>query len=576
MIEQEFLSDFFIAIVVATSVAVLFDRLRLPSLLGFLLAGVAVGPKGFGWVSDIHQIRLLADLGVILLMLTIGLEFSFDRMKGFHRLALIGGGLQLLLSIGVGVAYAWLVSWPLTNGLLLGAVIALSSTAIVLKYLMDRGELDTPYGRIGLAILLFQDLAVVPLMILIREGGSSPQSFVAALGGAILRAGILFAVALVTAKFLIPRFLKQIALMRNREMFFLSSLVICLGTAWLGNAIGLSYAVGAFFAGLMMANTDYGHQFLGDIVPLRYIFVSLFFVSIGLLFDVGFAVAHFGTILKVVGLVLAVNFVLVTIIVSLFGYPPRIALSAGLILSQIGEFSFLLLEASRHSGKIDENLYQLLLSAAFITLFLTPFLFALLPFVLRLSEEQPFFGFHPRQKESALKMAEPLTNHVIVCGYGPIGRDLAQSLDAEEVPYILIEMNPRRVAEARKNNVPVIYGDAANMEVISRAGVDRAKMIVLSLGDPVGVRQIVRIIQRLNPNVHLVLRTRFDRDVANFYEWGADSVVMEEWEAGYEMHRIVLDYLNVPPDRVKKHLARIVERKEWIIEQAIFGHPKSS
>jgi len=565
-----FLTEFLLVLVVATFVAVVFERFKLPSILGFLLAGVAVGPHGFGWLTDIGKIHQLAEVGVVLLMLTIGLEFSFDRLRGLKYMAIIGGGLQILLSIGICLLFAWWKGWSMYRGIFLGSVIALSSTAIVLKYLMDRGELDTHHGRIALAILLFQDLAVIPLMIFLG-GSNGSGAFWGALGSAFLKVFLLLGGVIVGARYLLPALLRWMALKRNREVFFLTSVVICLGTAWFSEKIGLSYAVGAFSAGVMFANTDYGHQLLGEIAPLRHIFVSLFFVSIGILFNLGFAIEHIWTILRLVGLVMLVNFVLMTILIMAFRYPPRIALAAGLILSQIGEFSFLLMQVARSSGKIEPQFYDLLLSVAFMSMLITPFLFALVPYVLRFSEKQSLFGMRPKERKMAREELSDLDNHVILSGYGPTGQDLAHSFKEENIPFVLVDMNPSRVKEAKSAGIPVIYGDAANVEVMRRAGIEKARQVVVSFGDSIGMNQIIRVVERLNPKVKLVVRTRFERDVAQLYELGADDVIMEEWEAGYEMHRTVLENLKIDPDRIRRHLERVVQRKEILVEEAIFS-----
>jgi len=380
----QFLTEFLLVLIAAALVAVTFERLRLPAILGFLLAGVLIGPNGFGLlVNDVH-IRQLSEIGIILLMLTIGLEFSFDRMKGLGNIAVLGGLFQILLSIGIGVGFAWMRGWSLYQGFFLGSVIALSSTAIVLKYLIDRGELDTYHGRIAVSILIFQDLAVVPLLILISGLGDASRSLMSGVGAALIKAVFLVACVVAFSRYALPHLMRRIAQTRSREIFFLTAVVICLGTAWVSGRLGLSLAIGAFLAGFMFANTDFRHQLSGEILPFRHIFVSIFFVSIGLLFDLSFAQAHAFVILWMVGLVIFVNFVVMTVLIIAFGFPPRIAMASGIILSQIGEFSFILMEAARQAGGIDDYLYHVLLSTAFVTMLITPGLFALVPVVLKI------------------------------------------------------------------------------------------------------------------------------------------------------------------------------------------------
>lgn len=566
--EYSFLTEFLMVLVIATLVAFTFERFRLPAVLGYLLAGVLIGPNGFGVLTDPGSIHNMAELGVVLLMLTVGLDLSLDRLKGFTKIAVLGGTLQIFFSIALAVGFAWWKGWPVYEGFFLGSVIALSSTALVLKFLLDRGELSTPHGRIAISILVFQDLAVVPLMIFISGPGESYSDALQSIGWAFVKTLGLLGAAVLFARYILPRFLREVALSRNREVFFLTSVVICLGTAWLSGRLGLSLAIGAFFAGMMFANSDFGDQLIGELIPFRHVFVSIFFVSMGLLFDPVFAYENLTVLIAVVGLVLVVNFGVMTFLVMAFGFPLRVAVVTGIILSQIGEFSFLLLEAARTTGGIDGHLYQLLLSATFITMFMTPFLFALVPHVLRLSERIPLMGFSSRKYSKSVEYSR-VKDHVILCGYGPSGQDLAIAFHEEKIPFVLIEMNPSKIQLARKRNIRVIYGDAANEEVMRRAGIERARMVIVSFGDSLGMVQIIRVVQRLNPNVYLVVRTRYEQDVARLYELGADVVIMEEWEAGHELSRVVLEFLQVPSETMKSHLERIVSRKELVIEEAI-------
>ena len=316
MENSSFLSEILLVLAMATVVAVIFARFRLPAILGFLLTGVIIGPHGLRILSDSEHIRMLAELGVVLLMLTIGLEFSVERLRGMQHIAVIGGSLQILVSIALSLAFAWWRGWTFYEGFFLGSVIALSSTAIVLKYLMDRGEIDSPHGRIAISILIFQDLAVVPLMIFLSAFGQSAHSMGAALGVAFLKTALLLSGAFAFSRFLLPQLLHRVAAIRNREIFFLFSVVVCLGMAWGSGALGLSMAIGALLAGFMFANTGFSHQLIGDIIPFRHLFVSIFFVSIGLLFDVHFFLSHVVLVLSVVSLVLFINFFIMTLLIG--------------------------------------------------------------------------------------------------------------------------------------------------------------------------------------------------------------------------------------------------------------------
>ena len=355
------------------------------------------------------------------------------------------------------------------------------------------------------------------------------------------------------------------------KYFLLTAVFIILGVAWLGGHLGLSMAIGAFFAGVIFADTDFGNRLVSETIAFRHIFVSLFFVSIGLLFDPWFAASNFIFISAVVGLILIVNCVVTALVVISFGYSLRIALAAGIILAQIGEFSFLLLEVARRGEGIDQFFYQTLLSSAFITMFLTPVLFMLLPGLLQLSGRIPLFGKPLSRSRVAPEIScMDIAEHVILCGLGPLGMDLARAFREQGILFIIIEMNHRLVLEAKNLSFPVLYGDAANEEILKKAGIQRAKSLVVTFADPTSMAQIVRVVQVLNPNVFVAVRSRFERDVPWLYELGVDAVVMEELEASCELNRIILEHLEIESQQIDRYLNRIRQRKELTIETAIF------
>jgi CPA2 family monovalent cation:H+ antiporter-2 len=571
MPQNPFFPEFLIILSAATLVAIAFERIRLPVILGFLLSGVVIGPHGLKLITDSERIHAFAEIGIILLMLSIGLEFSFARLRGLRTIAIFGGSAQIVLSILIALAVARTGGWSYYAGFVLGAVVALSSTAIVLKYLTDRAELDTQYGRIAVAILLFQDLAVVPLLILVSTLGKSTGSVAAFLIEAVIKASVFLGCVVLFARFILIRFFNRIALSRSREIFLLTAVLVIMGVAWLSGQLGLSMAIGAFFAGVIFADTDFGNRLVSETIAFRHIFVSLFFVSIGLLFDPWFAASNFVFISAVVGLILIVNCVVTALVVVGFGYSLRIALATGVIIAQIGEFSFLILEAARNGEGIDQFFYQTLLSSAFLTMFLTPVLFMLLPGLLQLSGRIPLFDkpLGRSRNVSEISCVE-ITEHVILCGLGPLGMDLAHAFREQGILFIIIEMNHRLVLEAKNLSFPVLYGDAANEEILKKAGIQRAKSLVVTFADPTSMAQIVRVVQVLNPKVFVAVRSRFERDVPWLYELGVDAVVMEELEASCELNRIILEHLEVEPQQIDLHLNRIRQRKELTIETAIF------
>ncbi|MCG3176648.1 MAG: putative cation/proton antiporter YbaL [Candidatus Omnitrophica bacterium] len=562
--------EILLVLAAATAVAALFEKLRLPTIMGFLLAGSMIGPYGMRILPDLARIDAMANVGMIFLMLTIGMEFSFEKLHGMKRVAVFGGTLQLVLSIAVAMVLGQALGWAPFKSFVLGCVIAQSSTAVVFKYLLDRAELDTQHGRISFAILIVQDMFVAPILILIAALGASQGLDVASIGSSMIKAVLFVGIILLSARFVLPWVSRSIAGSRSREVFLLSAIILCFGMSVLSHQLGFSMALGAFFAGVLLANTDYVHQISGEIAPFRHVFVSIFFVSIGLLFDIGFTLTHLPVVLGVVASILIINILVNASIVMFFGYSPRVALTVGLILSQIGEFSFLILQEARKAAPIDPFVYQVILSSTVITILLTPLFFRAVPYLTRMSSHIPFLGMPP----SAAPLPEAQKGHVILCGYGKAGQDLALALTEERAPLTILEMNPSHVRQARKEGYTVYYGDASNREVLRKIGIDRASALVVSFGDSTSLPTIVKNAQSLNPEVFLIVRTRFEKNVPQLYELGADVVVMEELEASIDLTRAMLDHLGVGPERTKIHTDRIRARKELLIEQAILRQIK--
>ncbi len=575
MHEPAFLNEVLIVLGAAALVAALFERFRLPAVLGFLLAGILVGPHGLKLLTNLDHVHEMAEFGVVFLMLTIGLEFSLERVRSLYKVAMWGGSLQVTLSLLISLLFTWKSGQSLNEGLVLGFVITLSSTAIVFKHLMDRGEMETPYGRICFAILIFQDLAVPAMMLVIMSLGGAQGNFALGLGWAFLKAGLFLVGTVLTSKYILFPLLRTAALTRGREVFFLLVIAICLSISFVSAKLGLSMAIGAFLAGLILANTDFGFQLIGEIAPLRHLFVSLFFVSIGLLFDVSFAFHHAAQLAGIVSLVVFVNIAIVSGVVIALGYSPRIAIAAGLLLCQIGEFSFVLIQVARQQNVVGDDFYKLLMSAAFITLFLSPFLFAMVPKVLGLFEKFRWFSMRPEEWNKGLATKGALKEHVILCGYGTVGADLAASLKEEKIPLIVLEMNPKLVKHARKDGIRVIAGDVSNLEVLERSGIHDARAVIVSFSDPVGTMQALRMVRKIRSDIFIAVRTRHQSDIARLYEMDADLVVLEEWEASIQLNQKLLQHLGTEPAVIAAHLERIRSRQEILAEEMILrrGRP---
>ncbi|HEY7679522.1 MAG TPA: cation:proton antiporter, partial [Terriglobia bacterium] len=521
---MSYLTNLMLIFALSVGVVVVFNRLRLPALVGFLVTGALAGPHGFGWVAGAESVEVLAEIGVALLLFTIGIEFSLAHLAHLRTLLFLGGGLQVGLTIAAVTLPGTVLGLAWKQAVFLGMLVALSSTAIVLKLLSERGEMDSPHGLTSLGILIFQDLCVVPMTLLapflageafrLTEGALVIGKALVVIGGAVL-----------AARYVVPWFLRQVVGTRNREVFLLSIILICMGTAWLTGQAGLSLALGAFIAGLVISESEYSHQALGEILPFRNAFSGIFFVSVGMLFN-GRTILE--SPLAVGGGILALvvgKAAILGLVVVALGYSLRVALLSGLGLAQVGEFSFVLATVGQEAGVISEELFQLFVGAAVLSMAATPLLWWT---ARRLVERFPseWRGW-TRQvgREIAGRPTEVWKDHVVIAGYGVNGRNLARVLRQTEIPYVVIEMNPEKVRAERQKGRPIFYGDVANREILERAGAARARVLVLAISDPVVSRHATDVARRINPSLHIIVRTRYVREMESLFALGANEVI---------------------------------------------------
>ncbi|OFV92717.1 MAG: hypothetical protein A3F68_06435 [Acidobacteria bacterium RIFCSPLOWO2_12_FULL_54_10] len=554
---MEFLRELIVIFALAVGVVVVFNHLRLPAIIGYLVAGALAGPHGFGLVQESEQVKVMAEIGVALLLFTIGMELSLSYLSRLKKLLFLGGGLQVGLTIVATAIVGLAFLFPIRQAIFLGMLVALSSTAIVLKLLAERGEMDSPQGETALAILIFQDLCVVPMTLLtpFLSGETLLFSEVAWVFGKAL---IVLALAVIAARYAVPWVLSQVVATRNREVFLLSIILLCVGTAYLTAETGLSLALGAFIAGLVISESEYSHQALGDILPFRHAFNGIFFVSIGMLFQSHTVFANpVFTILGVVALILG-KAVIASGVVLLLGYPFRVAFLTGLGLGQIGEFSFVLATVGLASGIISDFQFQLFVGAAVLSMTATPFLWNWAdPFTRGLTTR-----FHrwrnPFEKRLFTRVStSKLRDHVIIVGFGVNGKNLARVMQRVEIPFIVVEMNPEIVRSEKKSGLPIIYGDAANREVLKKAGIARARLLVLAISDPTVTRHATDTARRFNPALHIIVRTRYVREMESLYALGANEVVPEEFETSIEIFSRVLKNFLVPRDVVESSIREI-------------------
>lgn len=549
--------------IVAVFIAYLCYRIRLVPIAGFLLAGVLIGPGAVGLVEDTTLIYNLAEIGVILLLFTIGAEFSLAKLERIKRFVILGGSIQAMIMVALVtlVLVFFGVDWRV--GVFTGFLVVLSSTAIVLKLFHERAEIDTPGGQVSLGLLIFQDLAMVMMVLFVPalsgERGSFVDIFII-LGKVLL----ILTFVLVLARRAIPWLLEKIAQTRREELFLLAVVAVCFGTAWLTSLFGISLALGAFLAGIVVSESRYSGYALSEILPLRTVFNAIFFVSIGMLLDLGFVIENLTLVLAVAGSVLLLKILVTSGTVMLLGYPVRIATYSGFALAQICESSFVLERAGAAVGMTPAGLggfgQQTFIAVAVILMVMTPFLIQAGPRVGEWLSRTPL-SVRARELDLPSHVAE-LENHVIVIGYGPAGRRLVSVMQTAGIPFLILELNPQTATELEKEGLPVLYGDASRLHILELAGLRRAKLCAIVINDREAVLRIVELAHFLNPTVQIIARVRFISEAPTLQEIGADIVVPEELETSVRIFSHVLDAYMVPPEKIAS-LAEIVRKGDY-------------
>lgn len=528
MIDGSLLQGMVFLLAIGIGTAVIFHRVNLPSVLGFLLTGLICGPYGFQLVTNQHEVEQLAELGVVLLLFTIGIEFSFDRLKQLKRFLVFGGTLQVLVTMGSAALIGCLFGLPWPTAVFIGMLIALSSTVLVVRMLQHRGETSSGHGTAAISVLVFQDLCIVPMMLM--------TPFLGGHGGDLMSAGLIIgkavafvAVAVVAAQFLVPWLLNHVALTRQRETFVLAIMLLCLGMGWATSQFGLSLALGAFLAGIVISKSKYAHQALGDILSFREMLNFMVFVSLGMLFDPRTLLADPLLISgSVLGLV-ALKAIILTAIVFAFGYSVRVALMAGLALAQVSEFSFVLAKVGLADGVIDNRVNQIFMAVAIITMIVTPLLVRLGEMLAAIAERTL-----PDKWTSGKRSFPPPAadgerrGHAIIVGYDMPGREVAKALASAQVPYVIVDANPATVRAERQNGVPIFYGDASTQSVMDHAGIGKARLLVLTTSDAQMSVRSAELAKRMNSDLRMVARVRSVDDVSRLHHIGVSDVVADE------------------------------------------------
>ena len=562
-----------VLIVLATAVlaVVVFRLLRLQPVLGYLLAGIVIGPHALGWIAESNETRHLAEFGVVFLMFSIGLEFSLPKLIVMKRIVFGFGTAQVVISMLLVMAVVWMLELDWRVGFVLGSVLAMSSTAIVIKMLAERVELNSAHGRQVIGVLLFQDLMVIPLLVIIPALATAEiDSGTLDLAIAVLKVMVVLIVILFLGKRLMRPWLHLVARQKSSELFVLNVLFITLGLAWLTELAGLSLALGAFLAGMLISETEYRYQVEDDIKPFRDVLLGLFFVTIGMLLDLQVVTDNFLQIFIILMALIILKIVVIAGLSRLFSADSGVAIRTGMNLAQAGELGFVLLAQAGTVGLIENSVLQPVLAAMVLSMFIAPF-------IIEYGERmiQRFYTsewmYQAMQITSIAAQTMETQNHVIICGYGRSGQSVARILEQESIPFIALDLDPRRIREATSAGESVVYGNAARREVLIAAGLMRAKVLVVSYADTISALKILRHVQELRPELSVVVRTRDDSDIDVLKGAGATEVVAEIMEGSLMLASHALMFVDISTGRILRRIREIREQRYSLLRGFYYG-----
>lgn len=541
-------------------------RLRQSVILGYILAGVAIGPFTPGFVADIATVEVLADIGIIFLMFAIGVQISLRELLRMGPIAIVGGLLQVVLTMGLGYLAGVGIGWRPLEALFFGAVISISGSTVLSKVLSERGEADSEYGRIALAWSTVQDISTVILVVLLSAVASDGDAFLTDLLWEIAKAALFLVLLAPLGTIVLPWLFERIAALRNREVFVLTVAAVALGTAYTASFFDLSFALGAFIAGIVVSESDLSHRILGEVMPLRDIFAGLFFVSVGILVDPAFVAENLPLVLLMLALIVVAKGMLTSAIVAIARYPVRTALLTGVLLAQSAEFSFLLARLGTKLGAVTSAAFSLMLVGAVTSIVIAPLLYQMV---------SPLAGWLERRLPGSASavpsvvMSHPERGHAVLCGYGRVGRVIGAALRRRRFPFVVIEEDPRIVRQLRAQGIPALLGNAANQVLLDRVNLRGARILIVAIPDPVAVRQIVDYARSLNPNLDIVVRTHSETEWEFLQRRGIGEAVLGEQELALEMTRHTLHRFGVSALEIQAILQGLrergaaLEREEW-------------
>jgi len=563
--EIPILQDIVIILGLSILIILIFQKIKVPSILGFLLAGIIAGPHAFNLISSSHEVELLSEIGIIFLLFVIGIELSIKELISMKNTVLIGGGLQVGGTILFTTIVAYFFGLPLNSAVFLGFLFSLSSTAIVLKLIQERGEITAPHGRVALGILIFQDIIVVPMMLLTPILAGDGGDLLTTVFFLILKIVGVGVVIYLLAKYIVPRIFSMVVKTKNKELFILTTVVFCFAIAWLTSSVGLSLALGAFFAGLIISESEYSHQATVNVLPFREIFISFFFISVGTLLNLEFFIQNILMILVLVIGVVFLKMLVVGLTVMLLKYPPRTVFLSLFSLFQVGEFSLLLSRVGLDNNIIPDSIYQYFLAISIITMGLTPFLIAAAPKITYsiLKARVPASVRHRLESLNKHKTIDEtdapkeLDDHLIIIGYGINGENIAKAARNAEIPYVILDTDPVTFKKAKNNNEPIIFGDATNSLILKHLHVQDSRVVVIAISDPGATKKIISNVRLYSKTAFIIVRTRYVREIEENIKLGADEVIPEEFETSIEIFNRVLKKYLVPYNEIMDFTASI-------------------
>ncbi len=557
------LQDLLVLLGFSAVVVFVLQRLKLPSILGFLITGVLIGPYGLALVKGVHEVEVISELGVILLLFVIGMELSIRQLIAIKRTVFLGGAVQVGLTVAATAYISRSLGMTWNEAVFMGFLFSLSSTAIVLKVLQGRDEMAAPHGKNALGLLIFQDIIVVPMMLLTPILAGQSDNVTKSLLLLLLKTVVVVGITVVSARYLVPRLMHAIAKTKSKELFLISTITICFAVAFLTSEVGLSLGLGAFMAGLIISESEYSHQATSSILPFRELFTSFFFVSVGMLMDMQFFLSNFGIIIAIVLAVFLIKSLIAALAIAVLRYPARTILLTGLSLFQVGEFAFILSKTGIEYGLLDEQTNQYFLAVSIVSMFLTPFVMMfserIAARILRLKPVRAFDKRFSANISDASGEPKPvgLDNHLVIIGYGINGSNLAKASEYSDIPYIVLELNAETVQEEQANGIPIVFGDASQPHILDMAHITKARAVVIAISDPVATKAIIHNVRDLSQSVYLLVRTRFVKETTDLLSLGADDVIPEEFETSVQIFSRVLHNFLVPESDIQHFVERI-------------------